>query len=29
MDNRASAITINNTFYEKMLDPQTNKFVRI
>ena len=27
MDNRASAITINNTFYEKMLDPQTNKFV--
>jgi hypothetical protein len=27
MDNRASGITINNTFYVKELDPQTNKFV--
>ena len=27
MDNRASAITINNTFYSKELDPQTNKYV--
>jgi len=27
MDNRASAITINNTFYEKVFEPQENKYV--
>jgi len=27
MDNRASAITVNNTFYEKVFDVQENKFV--